>query len=264
MHTDPERNGMPCGKTHTIEVWGDFACFSRPELSVERFSYPCPTPSAARGIFDAIYCRGYDRKTKVSQFYWQVTKIELLTPPTFIALRRNEVKDRVEVSDVKKWIAGSSEPEPIWADAAEKGHTDRYTDTRGRTQRQTMALRNPRYRLRAHIIPRQGFTEKQSALDAQFIRRAEHGKCFQQPYFGCREFVCFFRYVADDEVVSPCTDYSQKLGLMLYDVYDLSRVNDPHAKPFISLFEAEIERGLLQVPPFGSDAVLKPARQGRR
>src|SRR5690554_5162966 len=70
--------------THMLDVRGDFACFARPELAVERYSYPCPTPSAARGIFEAIYFK--------PQFRWQVTQIELLSPPSYIALRRNEVK----------------------------------------------------------------------------------------------------------------------------------------------------------------------------
>ena len=74
---------------HVLEVWGDFACFSRPDLKVERYSYPLPTPSAARGVFEAIYFK--------PEFYWQVTRIETLTPPSYIALRRNEVKDKASV-----------------------------------------------------------------------------------------------------------------------------------------------------------------------
>ena len=86
--------------THTLEVWGDLACFTRPEMKVERFSYPVITPSAARGIFDAIYWDGKrEQRGKESvmrpYFYWQVTRIEVLEPPRYIALRRNEVKDRV-------------------------------------------------------------------------------------------------------------------------------------------------------------------------
>src|SRR3954452_12185608 len=91
-----------------LEVWGDFACYSRPEMKVERFSYPCITPSAARGIFDAIYA-------KPVEFRWQVNEIEVLAPPSYIALRRNEVKDKVNVNAVAEFMAGKREPEPIWA-----------------------------------------------------------------------------------------------------------------------------------------------------
>lgn len=98
-------------QSHTLEVWGDFACFTRPEMKVERYSYPCPTPSAARGIFEAIYFK--------PQFYWQVDRIELLAIPKYIPLRRNEVKDKIGVPAVKKWMAGKEQPQPIFADADE-------------------------------------------------------------------------------------------------------------------------------------------------
>ncbi|MEA1980804.1 MAG: CRISPR-associated protein Cas5, partial [candidate division Zixibacteria bacterium] len=81
-------------KVHILKVWGDFACFTRPEMKVERFSYPIITPSAARGIFDAIYC-------KSKEFRWQITQIELLKPASYIALRRNEVKDKISESNMK-------------------------------------------------------------------------------------------------------------------------------------------------------------------
>ncbi len=252
---------MPRGPTHVLEVWGDFACFSRPELSVERFSYPCPTPSAARGVFDAIYSKSYDQRTKVSRFYWQMEKIELLREPAYIALRRNEVKDKANIGAIRKWMTGKAPPEPIWADA-DKAFTG--NDTQGRTQRQTMALRNPRFRLHARIVPRSGYEAEQAAYDQQFVRRARHGKCFQQPYLGCREFVAFFRHVASLDGEPAPVDYSQDLGLMLYDVFDLRRVNGPDARPFISLFKARIERGTLTVPPFESEAVLKPEPGERR
>ena len=77
-------------QTFVLRVWGDFACFSRPELKVERFSYPLPPPSAVRGIFDAIY-------SKPNEFRWQAEKVEVLAEPSYIALRRNEVKDKISV-----------------------------------------------------------------------------------------------------------------------------------------------------------------------
>lgn len=253
---------------HTLEVRGDFACFSRPEMKVERYSYPCPTPSAARGIFEAIYFK--------PEFFWQVTQIELLCPPSLIALRRNEVKEKVNPRSIEQWMAGKSEVEPIWADATGE-------DFSGRTQRQTMALRNPRFRLTARIVPRPGRETKQRAADEQFVRRASQGKCFYQPCLGCREFVAFFRYVPSrDGEPAPC-DYSQDLGWMLYDVFDLHENN--HAKtvvaiddercerkpngwkeirPSIAVFEARIVNGVLDIPPYDDDRVKKPTHDDRR
>jgi len=232
---------------HVLEVWGDFACFTRPEMKVERYSYPCPTPSAARGIFEAIYFK--------PQFYWQVDRIELLAIPKYIPLRRNEVKDKIAVSAVKKWMAGKEEPKPIYADG-DKSITG--SDEKGRTQRQTMALKSPRFRLTAHIVPRPGYESQQTAYDEQFIRRASQGKCFYQPCFGCREFSAFFRYLSLSEESAKPVDYNQDLGWMLYDVFDLRKPNGSDAPPFITLFEAKIDHGVLDVPPFESDSVRKP------
>lgn len=240
-------------RPHVLEVWGDFACFSRPEMKVERYSYPCPTPSAARGVYEAIHFK--------PQFYWQVTRIEILEPPSLIALRRNEVKDKLNLVAVHKWMTGKAAVEPIWADG-DKATLG--TDMKGRTQRQTMALRNPRFRLSAAIVPRPGHESKQRAFDEQFVRRAAQGKCFQQPALGCREFVAFFRYVESPERERGPIEFSQDLGLMLYDVFDLRETNDREARPFVSLFRARVVNGVLDVPPFESEEVLKPEPQERR
>jgi CRISPR-associated protein Cas5d len=238
---------------HVLEVWGDFACFSRPEMKVERYSYPLPTPSAARGIFEAIYFK--------PQFYWQVARIETLSLPSVIALRRNEVKDKASERAIQKWMSGKASPEPIWADAdaAFVG-----TDMKGRTQRQTIALRKPRFRLSARIVPRPGHEPEHRGFDEQFVRRARQGKCFQQPALGAKEFAAFFRYVESPGAEPPPADYSQDLGLMLYDVFDLRETNDRNAQPFITLFRARVNDGTLHVPPFESDEVLKPDPQERR
>lgn len=235
------------GRNHVLEAWGEFACFSRPELKVERWSYPCPTPSAARGVFDAIYA-------KPEEFCWQITRIEVLRPIAYIALRRNEVKDVVNVTAAMNWMAGKDEPVPIWADG-DKALLG--SDEKGRTQRQTMALRDVRYRLHARIRPWPGHESKQTALDSQFQRRASQGKCFMQPYFGCREFPAYFQLPADDPL-SPPEPIHMDIGLMLYDVFDLSRPGCGQDSPSISLFQARLVNGVLDVPAYEDPGVLKP------
>ena len=251
--------------THTLEVWGNLACFTRPEMKVERFSYPVITPSAARGIFDAIYWDGKRERVGKQEvirpyFYWQVTRIEVLEMPRFIALRRNEVKDKAPSErTIKSWMNGTEAPEPIWADA---GKDELGTDQKGRTQRQTMALKNVRYRLTARIVPRQAHRQELGKLNACFLRRAKHGKCFQQPYFGCREFPAFFEYLAPDEPAAQPVALDQHLGWMLYDVFDLTNESPAlDTAPFISAFDATMTGGVIDVPPYTSVAVRKPGAQ---
>lgn len=236
------------GKTHCLEVWGDFACFTRPEMKVERFSYPVITPSAARGIFDAIYWK------KSYSFYWQIEKVEILKPPQYIALRRNEVKDKApNERTIISWIKGNSQIEPIWADG------DRHllgTDKKGRTQRQTMALKDVRYRVYAHLVFR-GDDQNTKTFDAQFERLASHGKCFFQPYFGCREFPAYFELLDNESQHNPPIPLDLDLGWMLYDVFDLNHINHNNTSPHISVFHARVSRGAMAVPEYNDPAVKK-------
>lgn len=241
----PEQNSQSSRKSFSLRVWGPLACFTRPELKAERFSYPVITPSAARGIFDAIYC-------KPPEFRWQIERIETFSSPAYIALRRNEVKEKVNVNSVQRWIGGDAEPEPIWADGdkAQSG-----SDEKGRTQRQTMALQDVEYRITASIFRWPGCPHSQTSVEDQFVRRVRGGKCFQQPYFGCREFPAYFEF-ADDERIAPAP-YNSDLGFMLYDVFDLSRPQSSSAKACISLFRALVKNGVLDVPRFEDPSVLK-------
>jgi CRISPR-associated protein Cas5d len=242
---------------HTLDVWGDFACWTRPELKVERWSYPCPTPSGARGIYDAIFCKPHNHRTgdeSSAEFRWQVTQIELLSPPSYIALRRNEVGEVCSVRNVNDWIADRKHPEALFADSTKQmGGRDI------RQQRQTMALRDVRFRVTGRIVPWPGHESKQKSLDEQFIRRASHGKCFHQPYLGCREFVAFYRYLQPrEDRPSPC-DWSSDIGLMVYDVFDLSKPGRRYpTKPFVSLFHAKVEHGVVDVPAWDDPRVLRP------
>ncbi|NLF07908.1 MAG: type I-C CRISPR-associated protein Cas5 [Pirellulaceae bacterium] len=247
---------VPNSLPQAIEVWGDFACFSMPAAKAERFSYAAPTPSAVRGIFDSIYC-------KPQEFRWQVDRIEILKPIRYIALRRNETKEKASERAIQSWMKGTAEPEPIMADADASYWG---TDQRGRTQRQTMALRDVRYRLTAHVVARHGFEDRVQGIESQFRRRASHGKCVWQPSFGCREMPAYFRLIEPGETLASPVPISMDLGWMLYDVFDLAA--DNHAPllkkngwktvgPAISVFQATIHDGVLDVPPYHDKSVRR-------
>lgn len=206
----------------TIEVWGDFACFSPPYAKVERLTYPFPTPSAARGILSAIY-------SKPVEFYWQVNRIEVLNKIRYISFKRNEVKSKV--SD--KYL---------------------YTDE-DRTQRQTVALRDVRYRIAASIVPRSDFRGSEAQLVDQALRRIRCGKAYMQPSMGQREFVAYFE---ESDNTRPPIEDSLDAGLMVYDVFDLHDFAvRKKVQPKLSLFHAVMEHGVIQVPPYDSPEVLK-------
>ena len=206
-----------------VEVWGDFACFAMPEAKVERLTYPFPTPSAARGILSAIY-------SKSIEFYWQVKRIEVLHPIRYISFKRNEVKCKVSGKDCI------------------------YTDEE-RTQRQTVALQDVRYRIAASIVPRPAFVGKERSLYEQARRRIRYGKAFYQPAFGLREFVAYFEEPSERTPIDQGLD----AGLMLYDIFDFPRDMEVKKKvtPRLSLFHAEMKKGVVDVPPYDSSLVFK-------
>lgn len=236
------------GKTHCLEVWGEFACFTRPEMKVERYSYPVITPSAARGIFDAVYWK------KFYGFYWQIEKVEILNPPRYLALRRNEVKDKAPSErTILMWRDGKVAIEPLWADG---DRASLGTDQKGRTQRQTMALKDVWYRLYAHLRFR-GNTNDVQAYDAQFERRASNGKCFYQPYLGCREFPAYFKLLDVGGEHPQAYALHLDIGWMLYDVFDLGRANENDAPAMVSVFKARVDNGVMSIPSFDDPAVRK-------
>jgi CRISPR-associated protein Cas5d len=245
-------------KTFVLEVWGELACFTRPELKVERFSYPVITPSAARAIFDAIYLDFNKELPKKPVMRWEVSRIEVLKPVEYIALMRNEVKEKISEAMVKKWIKDPSLVEPIYADAT-KEQTGQ--DTKGRTQRQTMALKNVRYRLHAGAVLFTEDHELRQKVERTFERRAKAGQCFYQPYLGCREFSAYFELVEGSQV-GGLESVNEEIGWMLYDVFDLSRPGSSTDKPHISLFQASIQGGVLEVPPYHNEQVRKPLGGG--
>ncbi len=187
-------------------------------------TYPFPTPSAARGILSAIY-------NKPVEFYYQINRIEVLAPLSYIGFKCNEVKSRV-----------SSNPIDVEED---------------RTQRMTVALRDVRYRIAASIVPRPSFAGKEAQLYDQTLRRIRAGKNYYQPSMGLRQFPAY--YEESDEKVPPI-DVSMDAGLMVYDVFDLHDASvSKKAKSKLSLFHAVMEHGVVRVPPYDSPEVLKGA-----
>lgn len=217
-----------------LRTWGDLACFTRPEMKVERVSYQVMTPSAARGLLESILYK--------PQFRWMVRRIAVKRPIRFISFRRNEVKSRLSLK----------QPSSLFADD-------------DRTQRNTLALRDVEYVIEAALaltplagLPRHKPHDEQDAGEdtlvkylAMFQRRAEKGQCFAQPCFGCREFPAHFE-LANESAMRGQREINADadMGLMLYDVFDLdvSPNQQPgrmEAKPRIALFRAALKDGVL-------------------
>ncbi|MCF7847863.1 MAG: type I-C CRISPR-associated protein Cas5c [Kiritimatiellales bacterium] len=175
-----------------LRVWGDYALFTRPEMKVERVSYDVMTPSAARGILEAIYWKPAIR--------WVIDRIHVLKPVRFDNIRRNEIANRVSVN--KK-------------DMEEGRPVCRYIEE-DRQQRASMILRDVEYVIEAHFH----FTSKEDVNEGKhldmFKRRAVKGQCFHRPYFGCREFPVNFEW-CDDIPESPLAG-ERDLGFMLHDI----------------------------------------------
>jgi len=232
-----------------LEVSGEYACFTRPEMKVERVSYDVITPSAARAIFDSILWK--------PAIFWHIKKIEVLKPIKWISIRRNEVGK-----------IASTRSEGIFIED-------------DRQQRAGLFLRDVKYRLHAEFefIPpgKRGKVyntvpewlidseeseflkkpdvcsdETEAKYAAMFERRAKKGQCFNQPYFGCREFSCNFKLV--DPIANPGTPIpeTRELGWMLYDL-DFSEPKD--IKPMF--FHAKMGNGVIIVPNRHSEEVKK-------
>ena len=202
-----------------IECWGDYACFTRPEMKVERVSYDIMTPSAARGLVEAIYWHPGLR--------YVIDAIGLMSPIQFTNVRRNEVKSKILSSSVLK--NGTS------------GESLGIVTTQEIVQRASTILKDVHYYIDLHFK----MTEKANAGDnpgkfkEMLSRRARKGQCYHQPYLGCREFPASFRLVEDDEVVQVYPE-SRDLGYMLYDMNYSDR---EHISP--RFFRAKLESGVL-------------------
>ena len=204
-----------------VEVWGDYACFSRPELKIERFSYECITPSSARGILEAVYWH--------PGMKWIVDKIYILSPIQFTNIRRNEVKSKISARNVRTAMSGKD--------------VDLFINTQDDIQqRAATVLKNVHYVIEAHFELTENASESDNAGKFQDImrRRLEKGQCYHQPYFGCREFPAKFRKWEFDAV--PTVDINRDMGFMLYDM-DYSDKSD--IKPMF--FRAIANNGILDL-----------------
>jgi CRISPR-associated protein Cas5d len=218
-------------KGFCLEVWGDFACFTRPEFKVERVSYPVITPSAARAIFEAIFWK--------PAIKWIVTRIEVLNPICWTSVRRNEV-------------------------GATAGKTPIYIEEK-RQQKNTLMLKDVRYRIWAtmkYLKPeeRKNCKDKPDADEspgkylAMFERRASKGQHFTHPYFGCREFAAHYCLVnPGDETLPPPIKDSQDLQFILYDM-DFEGNKE---KPDPIFFNAIMNNGVIDVPMPNSNKLIK-------
>lgn len=217
----------------SIEVWGDYACFSRPEMKVERVSYDVMTPSAARGLIEAIYWHPGMR--------WIIDRIHVCKPIRFTNIRRNEVKDTISARKVKSVM--------------ENPRNDLYLVTsESIQQRAAMVLTNVHYVIDAHFELTENAAPGDNPGKFQDIirRRLSKGQCYHQPYFGVREFPANFKECTQ---LPPCPEElkgKQDLGWMLLDM-DYSDSAD--IKPMF--FRASLNDGVLEVPSLSSQEVVR-------
>lgn len=207
-----------------LKVWGEHACFTRPELKVERVSYDVMTPSAARGILEAIHWKPAIR--------WVVDAIHVLEPIRFQSIRRNEVGHKAPAGKIKSAMK-----------RGDLGGLQLLVDE-DRQQRASTVLVKPAYVLEAHFE----LTAKAGAEDNEgkhldiFNRRAARGQCFHQPCLGTREFAAHFELLAEDDELPPAIPETRDLGFMLWDI-------DHQAAGRPSLFfRAALANGIMKVP----------------
>ena len=202
-----------------VQVWGEFACFTRPELKVERVTYPMMTPSAARGVLEAIFWK--------PEIAWRVREIWVLRPIRYFSVLRNEVNSRASARRAQEWQTQGGG----------------YNAAADRAQRHTLALRDVAYCILAELVLNPHATEPLAKYRAQFRRRVAQGQCFATPYFGCREFTAAFGPVQPDAI--PCSDLDGDLGPMVLDIIYPPDTSGQGAPRF---FPAKLEHGILRIP----------------
>ena len=198
----------------SVQVWGDAALFTRPELKVERVTYPVMTPSAAIGVLEAIFWK--------PEFSWRVSSIEVLNPIKQFTQRRNETTDLASLADAVSGLR-------------------RIDTVAHRVQRSAVCLRDVAYRIHAQVEVAEHATKPAAAYRDQFRRRVSRGSCFSQPYLGTREFTGYFGDVDERKPI----DVTEDLGIMLHSV------DHATTPPSFTWFTARLDRGVLHVPAQG-------------
>lgn len=212
-------------------VSGPLACFTRPEMKVERVSYDVITPSAARGILEAIHWK--------PAFRWVIDAIHILKPIRFQTIRRNEVGHKASAGKIKTAMnRGSLDELQLLVDE-------------DRQQRASTVLVDVAYVIAAHFVPTKswGLEDTEGKHLDMFNRRAERGQCFHQPCLGTREFAARFELLAPDAILPTAIAETRDLGFMLWDIDH----SDP-ARPSL-WFRARLENGVIRVPQPGSSEI---------
>jgi CRISPR-associated protein Cas5d len=206
-------------KTFRLRVWGDNACFTRPEMKVERVSYDVMTPSAARGILEAVHWKPAIR--------WHIVQIDVLRPIKWESVRRNEVGIKMSPSSERLFIEEQ------------------------RQQRAGLLLRDVEYIIHAFfdLTDRAGQDDNVMKHQGMFLRRAQKGKCFHRPCLGCREFAADFELIGDEKSLPGPITETRDLGWMLYDI-DFSG-----SEPKPLFFRASLHSGSMKVPAWRSPEV---------
>ncbi|MBA4389399.1 MAG: type I-C CRISPR-associated protein Cas5 [Syntrophus sp. (in: bacteria)] len=209
-------------KTILLKVWGDNACFTRPEMKVERVSYDVMTPSAARGVLEAILWK--------PAIQWQVEQIDVLNPIRWESVRRNEVGAQM-----------SSRTNGLFIEDQ-------------RQQRAGLFLREVAYTIHAHftMTDKAGPEDNVIKFEEMFVRRAEKGQCFHRPYLGCREFSAHFKLVLPDEQALEPRSETRDLGWMLFDMVHDNKADKDHVHSCTegcrpSFFKAVMENGKIDL-----------------
>lgn len=226
-----------------LEVWGDLAAFNRPEMKVERVSYDVMTPSAARGILEAIYWR--------PQMRWVVHRIHVLEPIRFTHIRRNEISSKIPVKGKVGVAAAMNSGRGALGIAVEEH----------RQQRAAMMLCDVRYGIAASIDALDapsGMDPRPAAKHlATFKRRAIRGQYFHHPYLGVREFPAYFKLVEEFPECPPELRGDRDLGFMLHDVEFVADpdgdIIESHGGQRVTarprFFRARLRDGIVRVPP---------------
>ncbi len=213
-----------------LHVWGERACFTRPEMKAERVSYDVITPSAARGVLEAVHWKPAIR--------WVVDRIHVLKPIRFESLRRNEVGSKISAVTARSAMrAGSAAGLAIAVDE-------------DRQQRAATLLRDVAYVIEAHFerTPKWGEGDSEGKHLDMFNRRAREGQCFHRPYLGTREFPAFFAPV--EGTLSPAIPETRDLGFMLHDI-NFGKDYQP------AFFRATMRDGVIDVPAWNSGEIVR-------